>query len=590
MLEVEQTADRAIDGIVGGYPVDVQREWSSAGELTGAWIRLTWATPQKIGRSILHDRINLSDHILAGSMTFSDGSTLMVGALPNDGSGLTQDFAAPKTVTWVQFSVVSAAGESAGLAEWEIFTAVSPGGHVPDVVIDFGPVHGLWLSKNPRGATPDWSQLNVQSPTLMATADLDGNDQADLIANFQGYGVWVWSNNTSWSRLHPFDVTDLVVGDLDGNGRPDLVMSFPGYGVWAYMNNTTWVQLHTREAAGMDIGNLDNDSGHRDEVIVNFPGSGVWIWTNNTTWVQLNAKNASHIRAADMDGNGKIDVALDFPGDGLWTWMNNDTWIQRHTLNTTGMTSGNLDGDVGGQADLVVGFEGYGEWALMNNTTWTQLYPTTFGAMTTADLDFNGRADLVVTIPGAGVYTFMNNTNWVQLHPVRCSGLRRRADRQQLIVASGRAAGCRAARSLGRSDVTPPIVHPPFDQAPCCSIRDIAWGLNPRIVAGGGRLDVVHAQVTGARLAAPAGVVRVGWIRRGRRFVVDPARRRGAGDAVPDLETELETGAPCGTRRPDGAGRAWRRTRSGPRRIMNGPACIRQVTPRPHRHRRGGPA
>jgi hypothetical protein len=286
-----------------------------------------------------------------------------------------------------------------------------------DIVLDFGPTNGLWLSMNPAGSTPQWSKLHDLSPTHMAVGDVDGNGSPDIIADFAGYGVWIWSNNSRWTQLHPLDVADLVVGDLDGNGRVDVMMSFPGYGLYAWMNNTRWVRLHSLTATGMAIGNLDNDAGHRDELIANFSGAGVWVWKNNSAWAQLHALNAIHIATGDVDGNGMADVVLDFPGRGVWTYMNNATWVQRHSLNSLSTTIGNLDGDAARRSELVASFPGAGVWALFNNTASVQLHSLSATQMITADLDGNGRADLLMNFPGAGIWAWMNNTSWIQLHP-----------------------------------------------------------------------------------------------------------------------------------------------------------------------------
>ena len=96
-----------------------------------------------------------------------------------------------------------------------------------DVALDFGASNGLWLVTNPVASTPQWSKLHGLNPTRMAMGDVDGSGAADLIVDFPGYGVWIWSNNASWIQLHPSDVTDIAVGDLDGNGRADVMLSFP---------------------------------------------------------------------------------------------------------------------------------------------------------------------------------------------------------------------------------------------------------------------------------------------------------------------------------------------------------------------------
>lgn len=44
------------DGVFGGYPGNDTAEWSSNGEKSGAWVRLTWSTPVFINAVVLYDR------------------------------------------------------------------------------------------------------------------------------------------------------------------------------------------------------------------------------------------------------------------------------------------------------------------------------------------------------------------------------------------------------------------------------------------------------------------------------------------------------------------------------------------------------
>jgi hypothetical protein len=115
-----QQASKAIDGVVSGYPADASREWAAVNQTAGAWITLTWSSPQLISRLILHDRINGSDRVMAGTLQFSDGTTLAVGALPNDGSNYQLDFPT-KTITSVTLQINSAQGSNTGLAEFEVY-------------------------------------------------------------------------------------------------------------------------------------------------------------------------------------------------------------------------------------------------------------------------------------------------------------------------------------------------------------------------------------------------------------------------------------------------------------------------------------
>lgn len=122
-----QAAVKAIDGVVSGYPADSSREWSTVGERVGAWIELRWPTSRTISGARLHDRPNTDDQILSGTLTFSDGSSVPVGILPNDGTGLDVTFSS-RSVTWLRFTVnsVKSSTYEVGLAEILVFQASGP--------------------------------------------------------------------------------------------------------------------------------------------------------------------------------------------------------------------------------------------------------------------------------------------------------------------------------------------------------------------------------------------------------------------------------------------------------------------------------
>jgi LmbE family N-acetylglucosaminyl deacetylase len=123
-----QTADKAIDGVLQGYANgDPTHEWVSNGEGAGAWIELTWTTPQLVTRIVLHDRPNPDDQVLSGTLLLSNGTTIPVGALNNDGLGNVFDFT-PTLITKVRFTVnsVSDTTLNVGLEEFEVYNL--PGG------------------------------------------------------------------------------------------------------------------------------------------------------------------------------------------------------------------------------------------------------------------------------------------------------------------------------------------------------------------------------------------------------------------------------------------------------------------------------
>jgi hypothetical protein len=116
-------ASGLVDGKVDGYPGPREAEWAAAGEKAGAWAKLAWATPQKIGRIVLFDRINLYDQVTAGRIDFSDGTSQTFGKLENDASRGTEIEFPAKTVTWIKITLtaVSKATQNRGLSEIAVF-------------------------------------------------------------------------------------------------------------------------------------------------------------------------------------------------------------------------------------------------------------------------------------------------------------------------------------------------------------------------------------------------------------------------------------------------------------------------------------
>jgi hypothetical protein len=121
-----QVAARAVDGVADGYPGDWTKEWATQGQRTGAWLQLAWTSAQRVDRVVLHDRPNGSDRVTSGTLTFSDGTTVAVPALTDDGSPVTVTFPARST-TSLRFTVTgtSASTLNVGLAELEVLGAAS---------------------------------------------------------------------------------------------------------------------------------------------------------------------------------------------------------------------------------------------------------------------------------------------------------------------------------------------------------------------------------------------------------------------------------------------------------------------------------
>ena len=102
------------EGVADGRP-DAS-EWSSAGEGAGAWITLAWDRPAVVTEIDLYDRPSPIDNVLSGTLSFDDGTVIVVRALPADGTPERVVFA-PKTIHTVTFRIDQAQGRNAGLGE-----------------------------------------------------------------------------------------------------------------------------------------------------------------------------------------------------------------------------------------------------------------------------------------------------------------------------------------------------------------------------------------------------------------------------------------------------------------------------------------
>ena len=114
-----------VDGRVGGYPADRTAEWTTRGEKAGAWAKLDWPAPQTVDRIVLFDRPNPDDHVTAGRIDFSDGSSETFGPLDNAAAVGTAVAFPPKTVTWLKVTLTAVSPETVniGLSELAVFRA-----------------------------------------------------------------------------------------------------------------------------------------------------------------------------------------------------------------------------------------------------------------------------------------------------------------------------------------------------------------------------------------------------------------------------------------------------------------------------------
>jgi len=261
-----QTAAKAIDGVIGGFPSNTTAEWATVGGTAGSWLKLTWTSPQTLSRVVLYDRPNLSDQITGGNIQFSDGSSIPVGTLNNDGTGVTIDFPA-RTVTSLQFNItsVSSTTKNVGLSEIQLYnlsgsTATAtptPTSATTDVALS---------------ATATASSQNTSTGQTAAKA-IDGvvagypSDTAAEWATVNG-GAGSWLKLT-WSSAHT--VSRIVLYD-----RPNL------------SDQVTGGTIQFSDGTSITVGPLNNDGS---AVTLTFPSKTITSLQFNVTSVSSTTKN-----------------------------------------------------------------------------------------------------------------------------------------------------------------------------------------------------------------------------------------------------------------------------------------------------------
>jgi DUF1680 family protein len=117
------TPQAVADGVVEGFPENLAAEWASNRETVGAKVKLTWDQPVTVGSVWLFDRPNPADHVVAAKINFSDGSSEMVGELPNDGATPFKLNFPAKNIMWMEVTVtkVGVRAKNSGFAEIAAF-------------------------------------------------------------------------------------------------------------------------------------------------------------------------------------------------------------------------------------------------------------------------------------------------------------------------------------------------------------------------------------------------------------------------------------------------------------------------------------
>ena len=259
------------DGNLGGYgatsPLEAKSayEWASKGQGVGAWAKLEWTSGQTIGAVRLFDRPNTKDHILMGTLEFSDGTKVSVESLPDDGhTGRAINLETPlKNITWVKYTVDAVGvSENIGLSEFEVYNgALSIGTENPQSAVP-GDATNIALS---AAATASTTYNGYQATAMNdgnlggygATSPLVAKTAYEWASKGQGVGAWAkleWTSGQTISAVRLFDRPNtkdhILMGTLEfSDGTKVSVGSLPDNGhtgrainLETPLENITWVK------------------------------------------------------------------------------------------------------------------------------------------------------------------------------------------------------------------------------------------------------------------------------------------------------------------------------------------------------------
>ncbi|MGZ9585630.1 DUF7402 domain-containing protein [Paenibacillus marinisediminis] len=227
----------------GLYGVHGKGEWASKGEAE-LWVRLDWPNKVIINQVVIYDRINLDDHAMQGKLIFSDGTTIEVNDIPNDGLDKRVTFDT-KQVNWVKFEVTKGSGANVGLSEIQVYEA------------------------------PNLARSAKVSVSSQYNDDYDANKAVDGIVGAHGTGEWAsngelnpwiqldWGQKVRISRIKLSDRSNLHDNANRGillfsDGTEVQVDSLPIDGemkdITFPAKEVTWVKLLVKEGTGSHVG------------------------------------------------------------------------------------------------------------------------------------------------------------------------------------------------------------------------------------------------------------------------------------------------------------------------------------------------
>lgn len=294
---------------------------------------------------------------------------------------------------------------------------------------------------------------NIPSLESIHAADLDGDGDIDIVAVSSGTDTVFWYKNTDGLGTFAAPQTivsgfgypvDVISADLDGDNDLDIIVGFSGADRVSWFENTDGagnfgtiqdITLLADNVSQIAAGDIDNDGDI--DILSATANNGTLAWYENTDGlgtfgaqqIIVSLEVARTISVVDFDGDGDLDVVGSSLLDDALKWYENvdgqGTFGASHLIANTG--AGNystsqyptdVDGD--GDTDIVVVLSSANQISWYENTdgvgtVWIEHIATTnsylVNFVSAADLDNDGDIDLLATVAGDQMISWFENTD-----------------------------------------------------------------------------------------------------------------------------------------------------------------------------------
>jgi hypothetical protein len=276
------------DDIIGAWG---SGEWTSNGE-ANPWIQLNWSSGQTINNIFLYDRPNTSDWSQGGTLTFSDGSSVSVTEIPNNGTAKEVSFP-DKNVTWVRFQVTGSSGNN-GLSEFQVFKGAT----------------SLTVPTGLSAIAASGSQINVSWNAVPGATGYDLEVDGGIINSVTSPYMHTGLNGTSTHnyKVRAKNAAEITLWSTSVNAEtPAQTLGKFEAESYVAMNG---IKTESSSEGGQNVGYID--AGDWMEYKVNVPADETYSVKYR---VAVNGSNTGEVQFV-VNGVNKRTTSL--PGTGGW--------------------------------------------------------------------------------------------------------------------------------------------------------------------------------------------------------------------------------------------------------------------------------